>query len=74
MWYALRIVDLTKVELQVAIGNVESPADERRPLGDGFLYGSESGLEILGRHVSMREDGWMDGRDGVGLRRLCQPL
>ena len=59
MWYALRIVDLAGVELQVAVGNVKGAADERRPLGDGFLHGSESGLKVLG-HVSMkRESRWM---------------
>ena len=53
MWYALRIVDLAEVELQVAVGNVKGAADERRPLGDGFLHGSESGLKVPG-HVSTK--------------------
>lgn len=59
MWYALRIVDLAEIELQVAVGNVESPANERRPLGDGFLHGRVSGLEVL-RHVWMKIEAKVD--------------
>lgn len=53
MWYALRIVDLAEVELQVAVGNVKGAADERRALRDGSLYSSESGLQVRG-HVSTK--------------------